>query len=103
MDIISASDRQALSAGLAALGGAVSEKCGRIRDELKFAAATVAAFSDFPDEEPEFSGIDKLGELLENAACRLGTLYIGLRYRTYDKNGINTVIIGRPTPESQPL
>jgi tRNA modification GTPase len=96
MDIISADGEQALNAGLEALGGAVSKKCDGIKDNLKFAAATVSAFADFPDEEPEFSGIDRLGDLLKQCETELKKLL-----DTYDtgrmvKYGINTVIIGPP-------
>ncbi len=96
MDVISAKGEQALSASVEALQGGLSSKCNLIRDNLSFAAATVAAFSDFPDEEPEFSGIDKLPKILEDSKNDLSKLV-----STYDtgrmiKNGINTVIIGPP-------
>ena len=55
---IEADGEQALRASMLAKSGALSKKCSKIKDKLTFAAATVAAFSDFPDEEPEFSGID---------------------------------------------
>lgn len=96
MDVISAKGEQALNASVEALQGGLSAKCNLIRDNLSFAAATVAAFSDFPDEEPGFSGIDKLPEMLSDAKSELLKLV-----STYDtgrmiKNGINTVIIGPP-------
>ncbi len=96
MDIISAKGEQALNASVEALQGGLSSKCNLIRDNLSFAAATVAAFSDFPDEEPEFSGIDKLPKMLSDAKAELSKLV-----STYDtgrmiKNGINTVIVGPP-------
>lgn len=96
MDVISAKGEQALNASVEAMMGGLSAKCNLIRDNLSFAAATVAAFSDFPDEEPEFSGIDKLPDMLQNAKNDLSKLV-----STYDtgrmiKNGINTVIIGPP-------
>ncbi len=96
MDIISADGEQALRASLLAKSGVLSQKCGIIRDKLTFAAATVAAFSDFPDEEPEFSGIDKLETMLSEAEADLQRLL-----DTYDtgrmiRYGVNTVIIGPP-------
>lgn len=96
MDIISAADRQALDAGLRAHEGAVSEKCLKIKDDLKFAAATVAAFSDFPDEEPEFSGIDRLCDMLHSAADELSRLIADYDTGRMIRNGIGTVIIGPP-------
>ncbi len=96
MDVISAKGEQALNASVEAMLGGLTSKCNIITENLSFAAATITAFSDFPDEEPEFSGIDKLPLLLENAKSDLEKLT-----STYDtgrmiKNGINTVIIGPP-------
>ena len=96
MDIISADGEQALRASLSAKSGALSQKCNVIRDKLTFAAATVAAFSDFPDEEPEFSGIDKLESMLGESEEELQKLL-----DTYDtgrmlRHGVNTVIVGPP-------
>ncbi len=96
MDIISADGEQALRASISAKSGALSKKCNTIKDRLTFAAATVAAFSDFPDEEPEFSGIDKLEKMLDEAEAELQGLF-----DTYDtgrmiRYGVNTVIVGPP-------
>ncbi len=96
MDIISAKGEQALNASVEALQGGLSAKCNTIRDDLSYAASIVAAFSDFPDEEPEFSGIDKLPKMLDGIKSKLLELT-----STYDtgrmiRNGINTVIIGPP-------
>ncbi len=96
IDIISADGEQALRASMAAKNGAVYKKCAEIKENLTFAAATVAAFSDFPDEEPEFSGIDKLEQMLTDAQNSLNRLC-----RDYDtgrmiRHGINTVIVGPP-------
>lgn len=96
MDIISADNEQALRASSEALSGAVSKKCLEIKDNLTFAAATIAAFSDFPDEEPEFSGIDKLGDMLKNAEAELQKLIDDYDKGRIIKNGIKTVIIGPP-------
>lgn len=96
MDIISADNEQALRASSEALSGAVSKKCLEIKDNLTFAAATIAAFSDFPDEEPEFSGIDKLGDMLKKANAELQKLIDDYDKGRIIKNGIKTVIIGPP-------
>lgn len=96
IDIISADGEQALRASIAAKGGAVSRKCAEIKDKLTFAAATVAAFSDFPDEEPEFSGIDKLETMLCDAENGLDRLCNDYDTGRMIRHGINTVIIGSP-------
>lgn len=96
IDIISADGEQALRASVAAKDGAVTKKCREIKENLTFAAATVAAFSDFPDEEPEFSGIDKLEEMLCNAENALDRLCEDYDTGRMIRRGINTVIVGPP-------
>lgn len=96
MDIINADGEQALRAGTEALNGAIARKCGEIKEKLTFAAATIAAFSDFPDEEPEFSGIDKLEDRLSSSAEELKKLIDDYDTGRMVKNGVNTVIVGPP-------
>lgn len=96
IDIISADGEQALRASMAAKSGAVFKKCAEIKEKLTFAAATVAAFSDFPDEEPEFSGIDKLEQMLSSAKNGLDKLCEDYDTGRMIRHGINTVIVGPP-------
>ena len=95
-DIISADGEQALRASMAAKNGAIFKKCAEIKENLTFAAATVAAFSDFPDEEPEFSGIDKLEQMLCEAENSLDKLCEDYDTGRMIRHGINTVIVGPP-------
>lgn len=96
MDIISADGEQALRASMLAKSGILSRKCNEIKAKLTFAAATVAAFSDFPDEEPEFSGIDKLETMLSEAENELQRLLDTFETGRMIRHGVNTVIIGPP-------
>jgi len=96
MGIISATGNQALLASVSALDGAVSQTINSIKGQLLEAASRVAAFSDFPDEEPEFSGIDMLGCLIEDAKTRLDLLLKNYDAGRVLREGINTVIIGKP-------
>ena len=95
-DIISADGEQALRASMAAKNGAISKKCAEIKDNITFACATVAAFSDFPDEEPEFSGIDKLEQMLCDAENSLDKLCEDYDTGRMIRHGVNTVIVGPP-------
>lgn len=95
-DIISADGEQALRASMAAKNGAIFKKCAEIKENLTFAAATVAAFSDFPDEEPEFSGIDRLEQMLCEAENSLDRLCEDYDTGRMIRHGINTVIVGPP-------
>lgn len=96
MDIISAEGEQSLRASVEAYGGAVTKNCRELKENLTFAAATVAAFSDFPDEEPEFSGIDKLEQMLSKAEDEFKRLILDYDKGRMIKKGINTVIVGPP-------
>lgn len=94
MDIISAGGDRALKAARSTADGAVSREIASIKADLVFAAATVTAFTDFPDEEPTFSGIDKLPEMLSSSKEKLEKLI-----RNYDsgkvfKEGVRAAIIG---------
>ena len=95
-DIICADGEQALHASLAAKDGAVSQKCADIKEQLIMAAATVAAFSDYPDEEPEFSGSDRLENMLCDAENNLSQLCADYDTGRIIRHGINTVIVGPP-------
>ena len=95
-DIISADGEQALRASMAAKNGAIFKKCSEIKENLTFACATVAAFSDFPDEEPEFSGIDRLEQMLCEAENSLDRLCEDYDTGRMIRHGINTVIVGPP-------
>ena len=94
--IISAGSEQALKAGLDAKDGTVSKKICEIRDILLDAASRVAAFSDYPDEEPSFSGIDSLGEKLDAAQKELDSLLLNYDSGKVYREGVNTVIVGKP-------
>ena len=96
IDIISADGEQALRASMAAKNGAISKKCAEIKENLTFAAATVSAFSDFPDEEPEFSGIDRLESMLIDSKAQLDKLCNDYDTGRMIRRGINTVIVGPP-------
>ncbi len=95
-DIISSDGEQALRASMAAKNGAIFKKCAEIKENITFACATVAAFSDFPDEEPEFSGIDKLEQMLADSEGALNKLCDDYDTGRMIRHGINTVIVGPP-------
>lgn len=94
MGIIDADNAGALRASRAAADGAVTKRLTAIKEKLLLAAATITAFTDFPDEEPSFSGIDKLPDMLDQTANALAELI-----RHYDagkvwREGVRTAIIG---------
>ena len=94
MDIISASGDRALRAARSTADGAVSREISAIKQELVFAAATVTAFTDFPDEEPSFSGIDKLPDMLQLSADKLQKLISNYDSGKVFRDGVRAAIIG---------
>ncbi len=96
MNIISASGEAALNAARNTLKGSVSRKIGEICASLISAAAALAAWSDYPDEDiPAVSG----GELKITLTEALGELKKLID--RYDSGkavteGVSTVICGKP-------
>ncbi len=95
-DIISASGERALQAALAGHKGAAFAKITKIKEELLAAAASVAVFSDYPDEDIEFSGVDALNDRLQSALQQLKALLAAYDSGKILKDGLKTAIVGRP-------
>ncbi len=96
MGIISANGEKTQRAALSLREGAASKQVEKIKANLLTAAAGLAVYSDYPDDElPEFSN-----ETLENAlSSAKDELYNMLK--NYDtgkilREGVNAVIAGRP-------
>ena len=96
MDIIGAKSRSAVRTALVTKDGALSRKINTIKDDLINKAAHLSAWADYPEEDiPEITE-DNLENSLNNAEKELTDLL-----STYDmgqivKEGIDTVIAGRP-------
>lgn len=96
MGLISAENEASLKMSRAALGGKISKKIAEIESDLVTAAASIAAYSDYPDEDIEGLNPENFGRMLRNAEKELRIML-----ETYDagkilREGINTVIIGKP-------
>ena len=96
MRVISAQGEQALSAARGALRGDVSRRIDSVCDRLVAAAAALAAWADYPDEDiPAVENGELLRTLTESAAALEALL------RNYDNGraateGVDTVICGKP-------
>lgn len=96
MGIISASGEKTQRAALSLREGAASKQVQKIKANLLTAAAGLAVYSDYPDDElPEFST-----ETLENALSSAET-ELSKILKNYDagkilRDGVNAVIAGRP-------
>jgi len=96
MGLISANSQAELRLSRAAHIGGVSKKIDKIEADLVSADASIAAFSDYPDEDIEGLDYDNFLKMLENAKSQIKKML-----STYDagrvlREGIETVIVGKP-------
>ena len=96
MGLISAENEAGLKMSRAALSGKISVKINEIVSSLTAAAASIAAYSDYPDEDIEGLTEENFSKMLKEAAAELKEML-----NTYDagkvlREGITTVIAGKP-------
>ena len=96
MGLISARSESELRLSRAAHLGKVSEKIEKIEADLVSADASIAAFSDYPDEDIEDLSSENFLKMLNNAKVEIENML-----KTYDagrilREGIETVIVGKP-------
>ena len=96
MNVISAQGEQALAAAHATLSGSVSRAVARIADALTTAAAGLAVWTDYPDEDVPAVSEQNLLATLQTAQGELTDLI-----RRYDSGravteGVSAVICGKP-------
>ncbi len=96
MGLISARSESELRLSRAAHIGGVAEKIAKIEGDLVSADASIAAFSDYPDEDIEELDYDNFLKMLSNAKAEIENML-----STYDagrilREGIETVIVGKP-------
>lgn len=96
MGLISAESEAELRLSRAAHLGNVSKKIDDIEKNLISAAASIAAYSDYPDEDIEGLEYDNFLNMLTFAKSEIGNML-----STYDagrvlREGVETVIVGKP-------
>ncbi len=96
MGLISANSEAELRLSRAAHIGGVSKKIDKIEADLVSADASIAAFSDYPDEDIEGLDYENFFKMLESARAEIEKML-----STYDagrvlREGIETVIVGKP-------
>jgi len=96
MDIVGAQGEAAARQAQAALNGALHHSILAIRGELLHASAQLSAWVDYPDEdipELEVDGLSKILTVAENELSRLIDRFDAGRIL---REGVDTVIVGRP-------
>ncbi len=96
MDIISAKSRSAARSALSVKDGALRRKINSVKDELLSIAAHLSAWADYPEEDIAEVTDEMIFDSCDKAIAALSHLL-----DTYDigqavKQGIDTVIAGRP-------
>ena len=96
MGLISANSEAELRLSRAAHIGGVSKKIDKIENDLVSADASIAAFSDYPDEDIEGLDYENFLKMLQSARAEIENML-----STYDagrvlREGIETVIVGKP-------
>ena len=96
MKVISAQGEGALKAAEGALQGSVSRKVGQVCDALVAAAAALAAWADYPDEEIPAVENAALKKTLETQAGVLQKLLSDYDRGKAVTEGVKTAICGKP-------
>lgn len=96
MDIINAKSKASARAALSVKEGVLSKKIGEVKAILLDKAAHLNAWADYPEEDiPEVSETE-LKTALTTAENELEKILIGYDNGKFLKEGIDTVIIGKP-------
>lgn len=96
MQLISAGGEQAARAAEAGSGGALSKRILSIRDKLSDLAAHLSAWADFPEEDVPVLKETELQEGLAQAEGSLSALLSTFDQGKIYREGVETVIAGRP-------
>ncbi|MBQ9901106.1 MAG: tRNA uridine-5-carboxymethylaminomethyl(34) synthesis GTPase MnmE [Clostridia bacterium] len=96
MDIISASGEQAAKAALSVMEGKLAGKINLLKEQLTGYAAHLAAWADYPEEDLIPVDPAKLSFQLEDCACRLRKLIADGDAGRLLRDGVDTVIVGKP-------
>ena len=96
MHMVSAQGEQAAKAALNALDGALSRKIHAVADSVIAAAAAIAAWVDYPDEDIEEVHADNLRATFSDARDELRKLLGRFDMGQAVTEGVDTAIVGRP-------
>ena len=95
-DLVSATSEVSHELALQQMRGGFSDEIKKLRSELIDFASLIELELDFSEEDVEFANRDKLIELVEKIKKIVRALVDSFRLGNVLKNGVNTVIAGRP-------
>ncbi len=96
MDIISARGEQSAKAAMSCMEGTLRKRIDAVRDRLVNIAAHLSAWADYPEDEIPEVDTDNLTESLGNCRRELENLLKGYDAGKVIRQGVDTVIAGRP-------
>lgn len=95
-DLIASSSKASHDIAMHQLRGGFSSKLKTLRQELVDFAALIELELDFSEEDVEFANRDKLKDLIHLIQNTIRSLIHSFELGNVIKNGVNTVIAGRP-------
>jgi tRNA modification GTPase len=95
-DIIASESAASHQAALMQMKGTLSQQLKTLREELINFASLVELELDFAEEDVEFANRDRLLQFLLNLKAQISELTDSFSMGTAIKNGIPTVIVGKP-------
>ncbi|MDU2065483.1 MAG: tRNA uridine-5-carboxymethylaminomethyl(34) synthesis GTPase MnmE [Sporomusaceae bacterium] len=96
MDVIRAKTDASLKQAVGHLEGALSKEVGQLRHNLLAMIAQLEAMIDFPDEDIEEMTLEKVAETTQEIHHKVEILLASAESGRMIKDGIKTVIIGKP-------
>lgn len=95
-DLINAESEKGLKAAQCALKGALYQKISTVLDELLSVTAHISAYIDYPDEDIDDMELEKIKIVCESCSESLRKLLETFDRGKVIREGVETVIIGRP-------
>ena len=95
-DLIASNSKASQQIAMQQLRGGFSNQLQTLRDQLVTFASLVELELDFSEEDVEFANRDQLKQLIHDITKVIGQLIQSFELGNVIKNGVNTVIAGRP-------
>ncbi len=95
-DLIASNSKASQQVAMQQLRGGFSNQLQTLRDQLVTFASLVELELDFSEEDVEFANRDQLKQLIHAITKVIGQLIQSFELGNVIKNGVNTVIAGRP-------
>ncbi|MBQ2246721.1 MAG: tRNA uridine-5-carboxymethylaminomethyl(34) synthesis GTPase MnmE, partial [Selenomonadales bacterium] len=96
IDVIRAKTDASQQMAISQLTGKLSAKIGQLRHDLLRQIAALEAAIDFPEEDIEETAVEETREVAQNTIREIDTLLKGASVGRILKDGLKTVIVGKP-------